>query len=134
VFCEILVIWRLKACEGLRISPDPLQGVATAWSVVFPFYRSARSVNKSELIAKVAQDTKLTRGEAEEVVESTIENIIEALKGGDDVRLMGFGVFTVTRRKSGEARNPKTGKIIKMPASKRARFKPGKLLKEAVNS
>ena len=72
-------------------------------------------MNKSELIAKVAHDTKLTRGEAEEVVESTIENIIEALKGG-------------------EARNPKTGKVIKMPASKRARFKPGKLLKEAVNS
>jgi len=91
-------------------------------------------MNKSELIAKVAQDTKLTRGEAEEVVEATIENIIEALKGGGDVRLMGFGVFTVSRRKGGEARNPKTGKVIKMPASKRARFKPGKLLKEAVNS
>jgi DNA-binding protein HU-beta len=91
-------------------------------------------MNKSELIAKVANDTKLTRGEAEEIVQSTIENIITALRQGDDVRLMGFGVFTVTRRKGGEARNPKTGKIIKMPASKRARFKPGKLLKEAVNS
>ena len=91
-------------------------------------------MNKSELIAKVAADTRLTRGEAEEVVEATIENIIKALGDGDDVRLMGFGVFTVSRRKSGEARNPKTGKIIKMPASKRARFKPGKLLKEAVNS
>jgi DNA-binding protein HU-beta len=91
-------------------------------------------MNKSELIAKVAADTRLTRGEAGEVVEATIENIIKALGDGDDVRLMGFGVFTVSRRKSGEARNPKTGKIIKMPASKRARFKPGKILKEAVNS
>ncbi len=91
-------------------------------------------MNKSELIAKVASDTRLTRGEAEEVVECTIENIMKALQQGDDVRLMGFGVFTVTRRKGGEARNPKTGKIIKLPASKRARFKPGKLLKEAVNS
>jgi DNA-binding protein HU-beta len=91
-------------------------------------------VNKSELIAKVAQDTRLTRGEAEEVVESTIENIVQALRQGDDVRLVGFGVFAVTRRKSREARNPKTGKIIKLPASRRARFKPGKLLKEAVNS
>ena len=91
-------------------------------------------MNKSELIAKVAQDTRLTRGEAEEVVESTIENIITALRQGDDVRLMGFGVFTVAGRKGGEARNPRTGKIIKLPASKRARFKPGKLLKEAVNS
>ncbi len=91
-------------------------------------------MNKSELIKKVAADTRLTRGEAEEVVESTIENIIKALGEGDDVRLMGFGVFTVTQRKGGEARNPKTGKVIKMPASWRARFKPGKLLKEAVNS
>jgi DNA-binding protein HU-beta len=92
------------------------------------------SMNKSELIAKVATDTRLTRGEAEEVVDSTIENIIKALMDGDDVRLMGFGVFTVTRREAGKARNPRTGKIIKMPASNRARFKPGKLLKEAVNS
>jgi DNA-binding protein HU-beta len=92
------------------------------------------AMNKSELIARVAQDMRLTRGEAEEVVECTIENIIKALQEGDDVRLMGFGVFSVTQRKSGEARNPKTGKVIKMPASYRARFKPGKLLKEAVNS
>jgi DNA-binding protein HU-beta len=91
-------------------------------------------MNKSELIAKVAHDTRLTRGEAEEVVDSTIENIIKALTDGDDVRLMGFGVFTVTRREGGVGRNPKTGKVIKMPASNRARFKPGKLLKEAVNS
>jgi DNA-binding protein HU-beta len=91
-------------------------------------------MNKSELIAKVATDTRLTRGEAEEVVDATIENIIKALMDGDDVRLMGFGVFTVTRREAGKARNPKTGKIIKMPASNRPRFKPGKLLKEAVNS
>jgi DNA-binding protein HU-beta len=91
-------------------------------------------MNKSELIAKVATDTRLTRGEAEEVVDSTIENIIKALMDGDDVRLMGFGVFTVTRREAGKARNPKTGKIIKLPASNRPRFKPGKLLKEAVNS
>jgi DNA-binding protein HU-beta len=91
-------------------------------------------MNKSELIAKVATDTRLTRGEAEEVVDATIENIVKALMDGDDVRLMGFGVFTVTRREAGKARNPKTGKIIKMPASNRPRFKPGKQLKEAVNS
>jgi DNA-binding protein HU-beta len=49
------------------------------------------------------------------------------------VRLIGFGTFTVTRRKAGEARNPQTGKTIRLPASKRAKFKAGKLLKEAVN-
>lgn len=90
-------------------------------------------MNKSELIAKVARDAKLTRGEAGEAVEATIENIIKALRQGDDVRLVGFGTFTVTRRKAGEARNPRTGKTIKLAASKRARFRAGKLLKEAVN-
>ncbi len=90
-------------------------------------------MNKSELIAKVALDTRLTRGEAEEVVESTFEHIIKSLAEGDDVRIVGFGVFTVAQRAASRARNPVTGKIMKVPAFARARFKPGKLLKEAVN-
>ena len=52
-------------------------------------------MNKSELIAKVARDAKLTRGEAGEAIEATIENIMRALRQGDDVRLVGFGTFTV---------------------------------------
>ena len=90
-------------------------------------------MNKSELIAKVARDINMLRGDAGDVVEATLENIIQALGQGDDVRLVGFGTFTVTRRKAGEARNPRTGKAIKLPAGKRAKFKAGKLLKEAVN-
>ena len=90
-------------------------------------------MNKSELIAKVARDARLTRGEAGEAIEATIENIMTALRQGDDVRLVGFGTFTVSRRKAGEVLNPQTGKTIKLPASKRARFKAGKLLKQAVN-
>lgn len=95
--------------------------------------REREDMNKNELIAKVAKDTRLTRGEAGEAIEATIENIMRALRQGDDVRLIGFGTFTVTRRKAGEARNPQTGKAIRLPASKRAKFKAGKLLKEAVN-
>ena len=90
-------------------------------------------MNKRELIAKVAKDANLARGDAGEAVEATLENIILALQQGDDVRLVGFGTFTVTRRKAGEARNPQTGKVVKLPAGKRAKFKAGKLLKEAVN-
>ena len=67
-------------------------------------------MNKSELIVRVARDARLTRGEAGEAIEATIENIMRALRQGDDVRLVGFGTFTVTRRKAGEARNPQTGK------------------------
>ena len=90
-------------------------------------------MNKSELIAKVARDARLTRGEAGEAIEATIENIMAALRQGDDVRLVGFGVFTVSRHKAGEVLNPQTGRTIRLPASKRARFKAGKLLKQAVN-
>jgi DNA-binding protein HU-beta len=90
-------------------------------------------MNKSELINKVAKDARLTRGEAGVAIEATIENIMRALRQGDDVRLVGFGTFVVSRRKAGEARNPQTGATIKLPASKRARFKAGKLLKQAVN-
>jgi DNA-binding protein HU-beta len=120
----------ISTCE----SPAKSFTVRTTKSVLRWSIEVSEPMNKSELIAKVAHDTRLTRGEAEEVVDSTIENIIKALTDGDDVRLMGFGVFTVTRRAGGVGRNPKTGKVIKMPASNRARFKPGKLLKEAVNS
>jgi DNA-binding protein HU-beta len=90
-------------------------------------------MNKSELIAKVAKDARLTKGEAGVAVEATIENIVKALRGGDDVRLVGFGTFSVTRRKAGEARNPQTGKTVKLAASKRPKFKAGKIFKEAVN-
>jgi DNA-binding protein HU-beta len=83
-------------------------------------------MNKNELIAKVAKDARLTKGEAGEAIEATIENIMKALRQGDDVRLVGFGTFSVTRRKAGEARNPQT-------ASKRPKFKAGKIFKEAIN-
>ncbi len=95
---------------------------------------STSEMNKSELVAKVAQDTRLTRSEAEEVVDATLDNIIRALSSGDEVRIVGFGVFNTATRAASKARNPKTGKIMKVPAFTRARFKPGKLLKEAVNS
>ena len=67
-------------------------------------------------------------------MDATLNNILKALKSGDDVRIVGFGSFTVTRRAAGEARDPRTGAKIHRPASKTARFKAGKALKEAVNT
>ncbi len=90
-------------------------------------------MNKNELIAKVAKDAKLTNRDASLVIEATIENIVRALKGGDEVRLVGFGTFTVSDRKGSEGRNPRTGEAIKIPATRNPKFKAGKLLKEAVN-
>jgi DNA-binding protein HU-beta len=90
-------------------------------------------MNKNELIAKVAKDARLTKGEAGGAVVATLGNIMKALRGGDDVRLVGFGTFSVTRRKASQARNPQTGEMIKLPARKRPRFRAGKMLKKAVN-
>ena len=90
-------------------------------------------MNKNELIAKVAEDAKLTKGEAGEAIEATLENIQKALRGGDEVRLVGFGTFSVTSRSATTGRDPRTGASIDIPASKNAKFKAGKALKEAVN-
>jgi DNA-binding protein HU-beta len=90
-------------------------------------------MNKVELITKVAKETKLTNRDATEAIEATIENIMKALQRGDEVRLVGFGTFTVSRRKASEGRNPRTGETIKIPASKNPKFRAGKHFKKAVN-
>lgn len=89
-------------------------------------------MNKVELITKVAKETKLTNRDATEVIEATIENIMKALQRGDEVRLVGFGTFTVSRRKASEGRNPRTGETIKIPASKNPKFRAGKNFRKAV--
>ena len=91
-------------------------------------------MNKNELIAKVAEDANLSKANAGDAVDATLANILKALKDGDDVRLIGFGTFSVTSRAAGEARDPRTGEKIHRAASKTARFKAGKALKEAVNT
>ena len=90
-------------------------------------------VNKNELIARVARDAKLTNRDASLIIEATLENIMKALKGGDEVRLVGFGTFTVSNRKSSDGRHPRTGEAMRIPATRNPKFKAGKLLKEAVN-
>ena len=92
-------------------------------------------MNKNELIARVRGGRQNCRGsQARQAVEATLENIVKALRQGDDVRLVGFGTFTVTERKASEGRDPRTGATIKIAASKNSKFKAGKVLKEAVNT
>jgi len=91
-------------------------------------------VNKNDLISRVAQDAKLTKSDASEAVEATLDNIASALKGGDEVRLVGFGTFSVTHRAASMGRNPRTGERIHIAASKNPKFKAGKALKDAVNT
>lgn len=90
-------------------------------------------MNKQDLVAKVAQKADLSKTKAAEVVDAVIDSIKSTLKKGDDVRLVGFGTFTVSKRAATTGRNPRTGEPIKIPASKQPKFKAGKELKKAVN-
>jgi DNA-binding protein HU-beta len=91
-------------------------------------------MNKNELIAKVADDSGLTKGDAGEAIEATLNAIMGALADGGDVRLVGFGTFSVSHRKATTGRDPRTGKSIDIKASKNAKFKAGKAFKDAVNN
>ena len=90
-------------------------------------------MNKNELVDAVASATGTKKTEATEVVDSVFDAIMDALKKGEEVRLVGFGTFSVASRKAGEGRNPRTGEKIAIAASKQAKFKPGKTLKDALN-
>ena len=90
-------------------------------------------MNKNELIASVAEKADLSKAQAAEALDAVLGGITGALTAGDDVRLIGFGNFIVADRKASTARNPQTGATLQVPASKAARFKPGKALKDAVN-
>lgn len=90
-------------------------------------------VNKNDLIAELADGTDLSKADATKAVDSLFDIIMAALKKGDEVRLVGFGTFSVSHRKATEGRNPRTGEKIQIPASKQPKFKAGKGLKDAVN-
>jgi DNA-binding protein HU-beta len=91
------------------------------------------SMNKSDLISTVARTTGQQQVDVAKTVEGVLATIRDALTQGDDVRLLGFGTFTVGQRAASQARNPQTGATIQVPASKQARFKAGKALKAALN-
>jgi len=90
-------------------------------------------VNKNDLVAHVAEVADLSKADAGKAVDAVFDSIIDALKKGDDVRLVGFGTFAVAERAASEGRNPRTGEKISIPASKQPKFKAGKALKDAVN-
>ena len=92
------------------------------------------SVNKSELIAAVAEKSKLTRKDAEKAVNGFIDAVTGSLEKGDKVQLIGFGTFEVKARPARKARNPRTGVEIEIAASKAPAFKAGKALKDKVNT
>ena len=90
-------------------------------------------MNKAELIDAVAKQSELSKIQAQKCVDAVFDVIEVALKKGDDVRLVGFGTFSVAKRAATEGRNPRTGDKIKIPARKQPKFRAGKELKDAVN-
>lgn len=90
-------------------------------------------MNKTELVAAVAEKTKLTKKDAEKALNAFIETVTETLKGGDKVQLIGFGTFEVRERAARVGRNPSTHQEIKIPASKAPVFKAGRGLKDSLN-
>ena len=90
-------------------------------------------MNKADLIAAVADATGLAKADADKAVDGILDTITAALKDGDEVRLVGFGTFSVANRAAGEGRNPRTGEKIAIAASRQPKFSAGKGLKEAVN-
>ncbi len=89
-------------------------------------------MTKAELVASIGKEAKISKTSAEKALNAFTASVTKALKKGERVALPGFGTFTVTKRKARIGRNPQTGKEIKIPAAKVAKFKAGNLLKNAV--
>ena len=90
-------------------------------------------MNKNDLIAAVSDSAGLSKADAGKAVDAVFDSITGSLKSGTEVRLVGFGTFSVTRRQASQGRNPRTGAPIQIPASNQPKFKAGKGLKDAVN-
>ena len=90
-------------------------------------------MTKAQLVEKIAEQSRLTKTDAESALNAFINVVTEALKEGDNVTLVGFGVFKVTEKKARTGRNPKTNEPVEIPACKAPKFTAGKNLKDAVN-
>ena len=89
-------------------------------------------MNKAELISEIASNSGLSKKDSEKALAATIDAVTAALKAGDKVQLVGFGIFEVRERAARTGRNPKTKEVINIPATKTPQFKAGKALKDAV--
>ncbi len=91
-------------------------------------------MTKADLVDQVSRSSELSKKDAEVIVQTVLDSIIESLKSGEKVELRGFGSFRLRDRASRQGRNPKTGEKVFVPAKRVPYFKPGKDLKELINS
>ncbi len=89
-------------------------------------------MNKGDLINLVAKDSKITKVQAAKSIDSLVDNITRMLKKGERTSLVGFGTFSIARRKARAGRNPQTGEPIRIPAKRVVKFTPGKTLKGVI--
>ena len=90
-------------------------------------------MNKNDLISVVSDKAGLSKADAAKAVDAVLDSITDSLRGGKEVRLVGFGTFLVSNRAASTGRNPRTGEAISIPAAKLPKFKAGKALKDALN-
>jgi DNA-binding protein HU-beta len=95
--------------------------------------KEGNSLNKGDLVGKIAKDVGITKAQAEAAFNSLINTITASAKKGQKVTIVGFGTFSVVKRKARTGRNPQTGAALKIPARKVPKFTPGSDLKKAVN-
>ena len=91
-------------------------------------------MNKTELIAAVAEKAEISKKDSEKALKAFIDVVTDELKNGEKIQLVGFGTFEVSERAAREGRNPQTGKTMKIEACKAPDFKAGKALKDAINA
>ncbi len=91
-------------------------------------------MNKTELVAAMAQEAELSKKDAEKALKAFTDVVAAELKKGGKVQLVGFGTFEVSQRAAREGRNPQSGKVMQIAASKAPKFKAGKALKDELNA
>ncbi|MBD5551243.1 MAG: HU family DNA-binding protein [Lachnospiraceae bacterium] len=91
-------------------------------------------MNKMELVAAIADQAEISKKDAEKALKAFVDVVADELKKGGKVQLVGFGTFEVSERAAREGRNPQSGKVMQIPASKAPKFKAGKPLKDMLNA
>jgi DNA-binding protein HU-beta len=122
---------RRFATKDCAVDPAPSAIIVVVAAGTLPAVGKG-PMNKQDLIGQVTERTGLSRAEASQAIETMLDVITDALRRGDEVRLVGFGNFVVTRRKASVGRNPRTGEPLQIDSTTQPKFRAGKLLKEAV--
>src|SRR3989442_3721440 len=126
-------IWGLPFIDNLEcICYKPTNCCSVIKPIFVPDFPGGVVMNKAELTARVARDTKMTKVQAARVIDSLLEHITRTLKRGERTSLVGFGTFTIAKRRARTGRNPQTGSPIQIPARRVVRVTSGQVLQTEI--